>query len=253
MRLLRINLLKMLPALMPVMFVFSCSPVSYMTDTGSEVECNGRMVYCDIEGKQFTFPLDEEYPVQVPGMSGEAQGEYLKWNRRAEYYASRYAPQSDYILFTVPGVVVACVEDSAGRDDIVPQIDMMVRGYVDPSFNDLVGRDTTYWAYGPRAAWKSREPGEGIKGRSIDRDARTRSGILVDHVLLGNGRMLALIYPIDGKEHYRTGPDGKLEYKFGGYSELWDPDVDKLMSYKYVRKKCDEVTFKIVEGIMGWL
>lgn len=91
------------------------------------------------------------------------------------------------------------------------------------------------------------------KGRSIDRDARTRSGILVDHVLLGNGRMLALIYPIDGKEHYRTGPDGKLEYKFGGYSELWDPDVDKLMSYKYVRKKCDEVTFKIVEGIMGWL
>ena len=96
--------------------------------------------------------------MQVPGVSGEVLEEYRKWNRRAEYYASRYAPQSDYILFTVPGVVVACVEDSAGRDDIVPQIDMMVRGYVDPSFNDLVGRDTTYWAYGPRAAWKSREP-----------------------------------------------------------------------------------------------
>lgn len=100
--------------------------------------------------------------MQVPGVSGEVLEEYRKWNRRAEYYASRYAPQSDYILFTVPGVVVACVEDSAGRDDIVPQIDMMVRGYVDPSFNDLVGRDTTYWAYGPRAAWKSREPGEGM-------------------------------------------------------------------------------------------
>lgn len=253
MRLLIINLLKVLPALLPMMLTFSCSPVGYMASTGSKVECNGRMVYCDIEGKQFTFPLDEEYPMLVSGMSYEIQAEYSKWNGRAEYYASKYAPQSDYILFTVPGLVVACVEDSAGRDEIIPQIDMMVDGDLNPYFDDMAGGDTTYWAYGLGAAWISREPSTGVKGRSIDRDVRTGSDIMVDHVLLGNGRMLALIYPIDGKEHYRREADGKYEYSYAGYSTLWDAKKDKLMSYKYIRRKCDVLTFKIVQAVMGWL
>ena len=81
----------------------------------------------------------------------------------------------------------------------------------------------------------------------------TGSDIMVDHVLLGNGRMLALIYPIDGKEHYRREADGKYEYSYAGYSTLWDAKKDKLMSYKYIRRKCDVLTFRIVQAVMGWL
>ena len=88
---------------------------------------------------------------------------------------------------------------------------------------------------------------------AFGRCVRTGSDIMVDHVLLGNGRMLALIYPIDGKEHYRREADGKYEYSYAGYSTLWDAKKDKLMSYKYIRRKCDVLTFRIVQAVMGWL
>ena len=240
-------------AVLCLMLIYSCAAVRNTTDGSSYVEYNGRMVHCDIEGKQFTFPLDEEYPVLKQGVSDKTQAEYRKWSRLAVYYVTKYAPQSDYILFTVPGLVIACVEDSAGRNDIRPEIDLDVDGSLNPAIPAVNKRDTTYWPFDFDRGWTSPEPKKGMKGRSTDWNIRTKADILVDHILLGNGRMLALIYPVDGKEHYRRGTDGKYDYSYAGYSTLWDTKKDKLMSYKYVRRKCDVLTFKVVQAVMRWL
>lgn len=248
-------------------FAVSCSCLRHMPEN-SYAKKDGTMISCKVDGKYFLWNLHENYPVLSATSFGEKsymisnslseiesvsrsllegkESEAGKWMKDVRYMVRRYAPKSEYILFSVPGVMAVCVADSAGQDRMRPVVDYYsiwnpFSAVRDSSFSKFHKKDLSEQDSVLRNNYCS-------VSRTIKKDQRLDADMVIDRVFTGTGSMLVIIYPVDGREHYISNNGRGAAYCHKG-KKLWNTDTDKLLSYRYIRRKCNMLSYSAVSGL----
>lgn len=206
--------------------------------------------------KQMTVNFDTLYPVlagrALEGYEGWlevtqddaryrsllSEDGYHHWERLSSRLVRHYAKDCESVLFSVPGLLVACIQQERGIDKMSPRPDCAITGSgrylrIDTdSEPSIVEKDRCSLVF-----------------RSIVRDRRHRALVAVDRIyLVSDGRMLCLIYLCTGNYEY-----GLVQGRTFGYCgnvrfSKFDPLDNIPMAYEYLYRCCDGISASLIKA-----
>lgn len=162
--------------------------------------------------------------------------DYRKWINDVKDCAASYTDDSSCILFTVPGIMVACIEDNsefAGKANC----DLV---YSKPSFY----RKTDVSDYA--------DVQDSLILRCIHKDVRKDVVIVADRIKMKNGKVLCLLYSVCGNTaNYVVGKDGVARYVYDGTgNKKLHVNKDWFLICEKIRESCDEMSVSIMESLV---
>lgn len=240
-----------------VFLVLSCSVPSkvHNADVGDKVTVlqDEMSVVLEAGDKVMTFDLkpllcgfDSLYPV----LSRETLGSYDRsllpeenyryWERLSSYLLRKYAGGGD-VLFTVPGKMIACMQERCDVVDMKPYPDCAISGY--GKYTDRYFRIDA----DSRPSLVLDNP-ERYVFRTVRKDCRHRMLVAIDRFYIGQDRMLCLVYVCSGNYDYASSEGMGLHYM--GSSRFFRFNaLDNLpMSFEYFYKYCDPVSIGLLEN-----
>lgn len=162
--------------------------------------------------------------------------DYRKWINDVKYYATSYTDDSSRILFTVPGIMVACIEDNS---EFAEKANCGLV-YSKPSFY----RKTDVSDYADVL--------DSLILRRVYEDVRKDMVIVADRIKMKDGKVLCLLYSVCGNTaNYVVGKDGVARYVYDGTgNKKLHVNKDWFLVCEKIRESCDEMSVSIMESLV---
>jgi len=256
----------------------SCGVVQYVDKEEVKTEQIVRYISCDVDGKWLYFPiyntgnalvpfasyivfweemteddLSSYYKKEKPRNPVEvSEADLNKWNRLCDKVALRFMGRGIEKVFTIPGIISAYISDSVSVAHKRPKSDLFV--YCFPETQRVIKEEVPcrdiFIEYGDMDNDLSYErliTNKKNHGGVVYRAVRSagRYVVVIDDLYLDNGKMLRLVYPLDGQIHYTGTSETGFKYLFSySFNPYWK-GKNWLMISQYIRQYCDQMTFEI--------
>lgn len=259
-----------LPTMAAVLLVSSCSVQRFAFTENVNVSREGKEMSLSFDGdEEFCFDIPGEYayfstisPESVIMFSKEmteadlqkynnedtghgsiSNSDYEAWEEQWQKLARKYIRSDAEAIFTMPGKVTAFIADEIALEKMTPQPELIV---FPPNYSELSWNYENFKDISVYERHITLSPLPDASKRYVYRnlifDKKAGVAVVIDTFYTGEGQMIYLMYPIDGKkahwirDRYIHNPGEGLK---------WNPLVDLLMTTQYIRYYCDRMTWSI--------